>query len=144
VSRPPSSTYSARGVLRQGPLRGAESPLQRGPSRPARPRRTGPELMTLPDAPVTADRTTAATTTTGSPVFDLPARLVAKADPALVAVDERHFAAIAASLEHSVADLEPRPAAPRRAPRGSGTEAREPDHDDHRLRGRLPLLHRSG
>src|SRR5690606_7737867 len=81
---------------------------------------------------------------TGSPVFALPARLDAKAVPALVAVDERHFAAIAASLEHSVADLEQRLAATRRAPGGSGTEALERDQEVHRLSGRLRLLQRYG
>ena len=34
--------------------------------------------------------------------FDLPERLSAKADPALIADDERHFAAIADSLEQSI------------------------------------------
>jgi hypothetical protein len=33
--------------------------------------------------------------------FDLPDRLVAKADPALIADDEQHFVAIAESLEQS-------------------------------------------
>ena len=37
--------------------------------------------------------------------FDLPDRLRAKADPALIAGDEQHFAAIAESLEQSIADL---------------------------------------
>ena len=37
--------------------------------------------------------------------FDLPDRLAAKADPVLIAGDERHFAAIAESLERSIADL---------------------------------------
>ena len=36
--------------------------------------------------------------------FDLPDRLAAKADPALIADDEQHFAAIVESLEQSVAD----------------------------------------
>jgi len=31
--------------------------------------------------------------------FNLPERLAGKADPALIADDERHFAAVAASLE---------------------------------------------
>jgi hypothetical protein len=38
-------------------------------------------------------------------VFDLPDRLAAKADPALIARDEQHFAAIAQSLEQSIAEL---------------------------------------
>src|SRR5437899_1614469 len=40
--------------------------------------------------------------------FDLPDRLFAKADPALIAGDERHFAALAESLEQSIADLSDR------------------------------------
>ncbi len=40
--------------------------------------------------------------------FDLPDRLIAKADPALIADDEQHFAAIAESLEQSIADLSDR------------------------------------
>ncbi len=40
--------------------------------------------------------------------FDLPDRLSAKADPALIAGDEQHFAAIAESLEQSIADLSDR------------------------------------
>ena len=39
--------------------------------------------------------------------FDLPDRLAAKADPTLIAGDEEHFAAIAESLEQSIADLCP-------------------------------------
>jgi hypothetical protein len=35
--------------------------------------------------------------------FDLPDDLIAKADPALIAADEQHFAAIAESLEQSIA-----------------------------------------
>ena len=38
-------------------------------------------------------------------VFDLPPRLAAKADPALIAADEQHFSRIAESLEQSIADL---------------------------------------
>jgi len=41
--------------------------------------------------------------------FDLPSRLTAKADPALIADDERHFAAIAESLERPQVSLDPRP-----------------------------------
>ncbi|MGN0112555.1 MAG: hypothetical protein ACI38P_12940, partial [Cellulosimicrobium funkei] len=79
-----------------------------------------------------------------APFFDLPARLAPKADPALVDPDERHFAAIAASLEHSVADLAQRLDAARRAPGGSGTEALERDQEIHRLSSRLRLLQRYG
>ena len=37
--------------------------------------------------------------------FDLPDRLAPKADPALIAGDERHFAAVADTLEESISDL---------------------------------------
>jgi hypothetical protein len=40
--------------------------------------------------------------------FALADHLAAKADPALIARDERHFAAVAESLERSVADLSER------------------------------------
>ena len=48
--------------------------------------------------------------------FDLPDRLAAKADPALIAGDEQHFAAIAESLAWSIADLSGRLDAERNAP----------------------------
>ena len=53
-------------------------------------------------------------------VFDLSDDLAAKADPALIAGDERHFAAIAESLEQTIADLSDRLDAARRAPGGIG------------------------
>src|SRR5208282_6830897 len=37
--------------------------------------------------------------------FDLPDHLSPKADPALIAGDEQHFAAIAESLQQTIADL---------------------------------------
>lgn len=51
--------------------------------------------------------------------FDLPDRLSSKADPALIADDEEHFAAIAHCLEQSIAELTDRLAAERRAPGGA-------------------------
>jgi hypothetical protein len=59
--------------------------------------------------------------------FNLPEHLVAKADPALIAGDERHLAAVAESLEQQIADLsEPltpsaRPPAARAGRRWTGT-----------------------
>ncbi|CAN5477513.1 hypothetical protein BH10ACT10_BH10ACT10_23770 [soil metagenome] len=53
-------------------------------------------------------------------VFDLPAHLKPKSDPALIAGDERHFAAVADSIEHSIADLSDRLAVARTAPGGTG------------------------
>ncbi|MFI5100676.1 MAG: hypothetical protein ACHQE5_09220, partial [Actinomycetes bacterium] len=49
-------------------------------------------------------------------VFDLPDHLARKDDPTLIAGDERHFAAIAESLEQSIADLSDRLDAERKAP----------------------------
>ncbi|WP_131738361.1 RNA polymerase recycling motor ATPase HelR [Actinomadura roseirufa] len=76
--------------------------------------------------------------------FDLPENLAAKADPALIADDERHFAAIARSLAESIADLSARLDAERRAPGGTGQEALERDLEVHRLTGRLRALRRFG
>jgi len=76
--------------------------------------------------------------------FDLPDRLSAKADPALIADDERHFAAIAESLEQSIADLSGRLDAERRAAGGIGQEAMDRDMEIHRLTARLRALRRFG
>ncbi|MBD0744005.1 RNA polymerase recycling motor ATPase HelR [Streptomyces sp. CBMA152] len=76
--------------------------------------------------------------------FDLPERLAAKADPALIGGDERHFAAIAESLEQAIADVSDRLEAERRAPGGIGREAMDRDAEIHRLTGRLRALRRFG
>ena len=76
--------------------------------------------------------------------FDLPDRLTAKADPALIAGDEQHFAAIAESLEQSIADLSGRLDAERKAPGGIGQEAMDRDMQIHRLTARLRTLRRFG
>lgn len=76
--------------------------------------------------------------------FDLPERLSAKADPALIAADERHFAAVAASLEQAVAELSAQLDAERRAPGGIGRQAMDRDSQIHRLTGRLRALRRFG
>ena len=76
--------------------------------------------------------------------FDLPDRLAAKADPALIADDEQHFAAIAESLEQSIADLSDRLEAERRAPGGIGQAAMDRDMEVHRLAARLRVLRRFG
>ena len=80
----------------------------------------------------------------GISAFDLPGRLSAKADPALIAGDEQHFAAIAESLEQSAADLSGRLEAERRAPGGIGQEAMDRDMEIHRLSARLRVLRRFG
>jgi DNA helicase IV len=76
--------------------------------------------------------------------FDLPDRLAAKADPALIAGDERHFAAIAESLEQAIAGLSDRLDAKRKAPGGIGQEAMDRDMEIHRLTARLRALRRFG
>ncbi|MFJ8045801.1 RNA polymerase recycling motor ATPase HelR [Kitasatospora sp. NPDC096147] len=76
--------------------------------------------------------------------FDLPARLAAKADPALISDDERHFAAIARSLELTVADLTEQLDTARKAPGGAGRAAMDRDIEVHRLAGRLRALGRFG
>jgi hypothetical protein len=76
--------------------------------------------------------------------FDLPDRLAAKADPALITRDEQHFAAIAESLEQSIADLSERLDAERLAPGGIGQEAMDRDMQIHRLAARLRVLRRFG
>jgi DNA helicase IV len=76
--------------------------------------------------------------------FHLPDNLSAKAEPALIAADERHFAAIAESLERSIAELSERLDAERKAPGGIGQEALDRDLEIHRLTARLRLLRRFG
>ena len=76
--------------------------------------------------------------------FDLPDRLAAKADPALIAGDEQHFAAIAATLEQTMEELSRRLDAERRAPGGMGQKALDRDMEIHRLSARLRVLRRFG
>jgi hypothetical protein len=77
-------------------------------------------------------------------VFNLPERLVAKADPALIAGDEQHFAAIAESLERQIADLSDQLDAQRKAPGGKGRAALDRDLEIHRLTASLRVLRRFG
>jgi len=74
--------------------------------------------------------------------FRLPDRLAAKADPALIAADEQHFAAVAESLERSIAEISDRLEALRLQPGGGGQAALERDLEIHRLSGRLRALRR--
>ena len=76
--------------------------------------------------------------------FNLPEHLVAKADPALIADDEQHFAAIAESLEQQIADLSDRLDAERKAPGGKGRAALDRDLEIHRMTASLRLLRRYG
>ena len=76
--------------------------------------------------------------------FDLRDHLAPKADPTLIAADEQHFAAIAESLEQTIAELSDRLDAARKAPGGSGQEALDRDQEIHRLTARLRTLRRFG
>ncbi|MGA9102784.1 MAG: RNA polymerase recycling motor ATPase HelR, partial [Aeromicrobium sp.] len=88
--------------------------------------------------------------------FDLPERLTAKADPALIAGDERHFAAIAQSLEQSIAVLSARLDAAHQGSGGAdeqafdweaggaGQQLLDRDQEVQRLTARLRMLRRFG
>ena len=82
--------------------------------------------------------------------FDLPEHLAAKTDPALIGRDEQHFAAIAESLEQTIADLSDRLDSELGAPTDEGRDAREGqqamdrDLEIHRLSARLRALRRFG
>ncbi|MEU5789639.1 RNA polymerase recycling motor ATPase HelR [Micromonospora purpureochromogenes] len=76
--------------------------------------------------------------------FDLPEHLSPKADPALIARDEQHFAALAESLEQSITDLSDRLDAARKAPGGKGRQAVDRDQEVRRLTARLRALRRFG
>ncbi len=86
----------------------------------------------------------AATDPPSTSAFALPERLAAKADPALVAADEAHFAAVARSLREAVAELSGQLDAARLAPGGVGRAAMDRDTEVHRLTGRLRALRRFG
>ncbi|QNE75809.1 AAA family ATPase [Streptomyces finlayi] len=79
-----------------------------------------------------------------SSAFDLPERLGPKADPALIAGDEQHFAAVAECLEQSIAELSDLLDATRKAPGGLGQQAMDRDLEVHRLTARLRALRRFG
>ncbi|WP_327370023.1 RNA polymerase recycling motor ATPase HelR [Streptomyces sp. NBC_01217] len=76
--------------------------------------------------------------------FGLPDRLSHKADPALIAGDEQHFAAIAECLEQSIAELSDRLDAELKSPGGAGRQAMDRDVEVHRLTARLRALRRFG
>jgi DNA helicase IV len=77
-------------------------------------------------------------------VFNLPERLVAKADPAMIACDELHLAAVAESLAQQIADLSDQLDAQRKAPGGKGRAALDRDLEIHRLTANLRMLRRFG
>ena len=67
-----------------------------------------------------------------------------KSAAALIADDDRHFAAISASLARSIADGSTRLDAARKAEADMGQEVMERDFEVHRLAGRLRSLRRYG
>src|SRR5580700_3016145 len=76
--------------------------------------------------------------------FNLPDTLAPKADPVLIADDDQHFAAIAESLEQSIAELSGLLDAELKAPGGIGQAAMDRDTEVHRLTARLRVLRRFG
>ncbi|MEV7379841.1 RNA polymerase recycling motor ATPase HelR [Streptomyces lydicus] len=76
--------------------------------------------------------------------FDLSNHLSLKADPMLIAGDEQHFAAIAESLEQTIAEVSDRLDAERKAPGGVGRQAMDRDVEIRRLAARLRALRRFG
>lgn len=82
--------------------------------------------------------------TATSTAFVLPENLRFKADPALIADDERHFAAIDDTLRQTIAALSDQLAAELRAPGGHGQKALDRDTEVRRLSARLRALGRFG
>lgn len=76
--------------------------------------------------------------------FNLPGRLATKADPALIADDERHLCAVATALDRTITELSTRLDDARKAPGGMGQEAMDRDLEVHRLTARLRMLRRFG
>ncbi|AMB58525.1 RNA polymerase recycling motor ATPase HelR [Microterricola viridarii] len=74
--------------------------------------------------------------------FNLPARLSAKSDPALIGADEAHFSAVAAALQAEIAAASASLEDELRAPGGSGEQALARDLQVHRLTARLRSLRR--
>ncbi|GAB3712997.1 RNA polymerase recycling motor ATPase HelR [Nocardiopsis nanhaiensis] len=79
---------------------------------------------------------------TATSAFALPEHLAAKAEPDLIANDERHFAAIATTLEQTIADLSDRLDTERQTTGGNIREVVERDQEVRRLSARLRTLRR--
>ncbi|MDR6907233.1 DNA helicase IV [Agromyces sp. 3263] len=77
-------------------------------------------------------------------MFDLPPRLADKAQPALIGADEQHFAAIATTLERSIAAVSTRLDRVRKTAGGRGQAALDRDLEIHQLAARLRTLRRYG
>ena len=106
-----------------------------------------PAISLYRDAPRSPTDEVTFLTTTAFPndgAFALPDRLAAKADPALIAADQRHFATVAASLRRTIADLSARLDDELRNPGRGGEAALNRDQQVHRLTSRLRALRRFG
>ncbi|WP_049793893.1 RNA polymerase recycling motor ATPase HelR [Hoyosella subflava] len=68
--------------------------------------------------------------------------LAPKSDPALIASDDQHFAAISESFEQQFTDLSDQLDAQRKAPGGTGRDAMDRDFEVRRLTARLRVLQR--
>ncbi|WP_091485047.1 RNA polymerase recycling motor ATPase HelR [Microbacterium pygmaeum] len=77
-------------------------------------------------------------------VFDLDPQVAAKADPALIAADEAHFALLSATLDQTVAEVIRRRDEALAQPGGTGQEAMDRDLEVRRLSTRLSTLRRFG
>lgn len=75
-------------------------------------------------------------------VFDLPEHLTAKADPNLIAADQRQLSAIQATVERQTAEVTEQLDALKKQHRGTGEYALERDANIRRLSSRLRLLER--
>lgn len=76
--------------------------------------------------------------------FELTDNLAAKSSSALIADDDRFFAALAESIEQSIADTSERLGAVQKSEVRMGQEAMERDFEIHRLTARLRSLRRFG
>ncbi|GAA4485524.1 RNA polymerase recycling motor ATPase HelR [Microbacterium panaciterrae] len=94
--------------------------------------------------PETTPETTRGTATQTGSVFALPPALARKADPALIAADDAHLAAIRDRLAEEIVALETRLAGLRAAHARPGQEALDRDLEIHRSTSRLQLLRRFG
>ncbi|HLU63648.1 MAG TPA: RNA polymerase recycling motor ATPase HelR [Protaetiibacter sp.] len=79
-----------------------------------------------------------------TPIFDLPERLAAKADPALIAADEERFVAIAEAVARQLDELEQRLAAVQVRSGENNQEVLERDLEVHELAARIRILRRFG
>ncbi|WP_062292409.1 RNA polymerase recycling motor ATPase HelR [Demequina phytophila] len=77
-------------------------------------------------------------------MFDLPARLTAKAAPALISVDTAHLTRVARAVDDQVGMLRARIEAERLKPGGGGQATVERDLEVHRLGARVRTLERYG